>query len=42
MGIGNLFHFSIEVHLSSSTVIGSLSYYLPSVPVLKFLNSNVI
>jgi hypothetical protein len=27
MGIGNLFRFPVEVHLSSSTVIGSLSYY---------------
>jgi hypothetical protein len=35
MGIGNLFHFSIEVHLSSSTVVGSLSYYLSSVPIFS-------
>jgi hypothetical protein len=31
MGIGYLFYFSLEVHLSSSTVVGSLSYYPPSV-----------
>jgi hypothetical protein len=31
MGIGNLFHFSVEVHLSSSTVLGSLSYFPPLV-----------
>ena len=33
MGIGNLFQFCIEVHLSSSTVVGSISYFLPSVPI---------
>ena len=27
MELDKLFHFNIEVHLSSSTVIGSLSYY---------------
>jgi hypothetical protein len=27
MGLHNLFHFNIEVRLSSSTVIGSISYY---------------
>jgi hypothetical protein len=32
MGIHNLFHFSVDLHLSSSTVVGSLSYYPPSVP----------
>jgi hypothetical protein len=25
--LGNLFHFNVEVLLSSSTIIGSLSYY---------------
>jgi hypothetical protein len=27
MGLRNLFHYNIEVRLSSSTVIGSLSYH---------------
>jgi hypothetical protein len=29
MGIGNLFHFSVIEHLSSSTVVGPYSYYPP-------------
>jgi hypothetical protein len=33
MGIDNLFYFSVEVHLSSSTVLGSLSYFHPSEPI---------
>jgi hypothetical protein len=37
MGIGNLFHFSLIEHLSSSTVIGSYSYYPLSMPI--FLTS---
>jgi hypothetical protein len=32
MGIRNLFHFSVDLHLSSSMVVGSLFYFLPSVP----------
>jgi hypothetical protein len=32
MEIGNLFYFSIEERLSSSTVVGSLSYYISLVP----------
>jgi hypothetical protein len=35
MGIGNLFHFSVEVHLFSSTVVGSFSYSLPSMPIFS-------
>jgi hypothetical protein len=31
--IGNFFHFSVEERLSSSMVVGSLSYYPPSVPI---------
>jgi hypothetical protein len=27
MGLDNLFYFNIDVHLSSTMVIGSLSYY---------------
>jgi hypothetical protein len=32
---GNLFYFSVEERLSSSMVVGSLSYYLPSVPIFS-------
>jgi hypothetical protein len=35
MEIGNLFHLSVEVHLSSSTVIGSLSYFPQSMPIFS-------
>jgi hypothetical protein len=31
MGISYLFYFSLKAHLSSSTVVGSFSYYPPSV-----------
>jgi hypothetical protein len=31
--IGNFFDFSVQEHLSSSTVVGSFSYYPPSVPI---------
>jgi hypothetical protein len=33
MGICNPFHFSVDIYLSSSTVVGSLSYYLLSLPI---------
>jgi hypothetical protein len=35
MGVGNLFNISVEVHLSLSMVVGSLSYYLPSMPIFS-------
>jgi hypothetical protein len=35
MEIDNLFHFSVEERLSSSTVVGSLSYYLSLVPIFS-------
>jgi hypothetical protein len=35
MEIGNLFHFSVEECLSSSTVVGSLSYYPLLVPIFS-------
>jgi hypothetical protein len=35
MEVGNLFHFSVEEHLSSSRVVGSLYYYLSSVPIFS-------
>jgi hypothetical protein len=35
MGIGSLFHFSVEIHLSSSMVVGSLSYFPPSMPIFS-------
>jgi hypothetical protein len=31
--IRNFCHFSVEERLSSSTVVGSLSYYPPSMPI---------
>jgi hypothetical protein len=45
MEIVYLFHFSDEERLSSSTVVGSLSYYLSSVPIFSITtidaNSNI-
>jgi hypothetical protein len=35
MEIVYLFYFSIQERLSSSTVVGSLSYYLSSVPIFS-------
>jgi hypothetical protein len=35
MEIVYLFYFSVEESLSSSTVVGSLSYYLSSVPIFS-------
>jgi hypothetical protein len=36
MGLRNLFHFNIEVRLSSSTIIGSISYY----PIWMLISSS--
>jgi hypothetical protein len=45
MEVGNLFHFRVEERLSSSTVVGSLYYYLSSVPIFSTTiidaNSNI-
>jgi hypothetical protein len=35
MEIVYLFYFSVEEHLSSSTVVGSPSYYLSLVPIFS-------
>jgi hypothetical protein len=38
MGLDNFFYFNIEVRLSSSTVIGSLTYY----PIWMLISSSQI
>jgi hypothetical protein len=38
MGIGNLFHLSVEVNLFSPTVVGDLSYYPHSMPIFSTMD----